>query len=306
MVYGIIDVGSNTIRLSIYKYENNKVILLLNKKIMAGLAGYVTKGELSKEGIKTACNVLREFKDIVENFQVNNTFVFATASLRNIRNTNEAVTRIKEEVGFDVDVVLGEDEALYDFIGAVQVVDVSDGILIDIGGGSTEIVMYKNKKVVKAYSIPLGSLSMYSKYVSDLFPTEDERMAIKGEVLHHLDDLQGIEANNFACGVGGTIRATGKLCASMFKKKKEDKMLINCESIKKLFKKLDESERSVLDKILKVIPDRVHTIIPGMIILKTIVKYYGIKEIIISPYGVREGYLFSKVLGGVDEGYEEK
>lgn len=83
-------------------------------------------------------------------------------------------------------------------------------------------------------------------------------------------------------------------------------MLINCESIKKLFKKLDESEKNVLDKILKVIPDRVHTIIPGMIILETIVKYYGIKEIRVSPYGVREGYLFSKVLGWGDESNEEK
>lgn len=306
LVYGIVDVGSNTIRLSLYKYENNKIILLLNKKTMAGLAGYVSNGELSKEGIKTACNVLMGYKEIVENFKVDNIFVFATASLRNISNTDEAVTRIKEEVGFNVDIVLGEDEAIYDFIGATQALEVSDGILIDIGGGSTELVMYEDKKIVKAYSIPLGSLTMYSKYVSDLFPTEDERKAIKGEVLYHLNNLNGIESSEFACGVGGTIRATGKLFANMFKKKNGDKMLINCESIKKLFKKLDESEKNVLDKILKVIPDRVHTIIPGMIILETIVKYYGIKEIRVSPYGVREGYLFSKVLGGGDESNEEK
>lgn len=297
MIYGIVDVGSNTIRLSIYKYEDNKVVLLLNKKTMAGLAGYVKDGELSKAGIKRACEVLKVYKEIVENFQIKNVFVFATASLRNISNTDEAVLRIKEETGFNTEIILGENEAIYDFIGASQVVDISDGILIDIGGGSTELVMYKNKEIIKAYSIPLGSLSMYSKYVSNLIPTEDERLAIKGEVLSQLKKLGGIKENSVACGVGGTIRATGELCENIFKKK-TTKTLIKSENIKKIIRKCDESDKGLLKKILKVVPDRVHTIIPGMIILDTIVRFYEIEEIHVSPYGVREGYLFSKVLGG--------
>lgn len=304
MIYGIIDVGSNTIRLSIYKYENNKVILLLNKKTMAGLAGYVKDGELSNAGIKKACEVLKAYREIVDNFQIDNVFVFATASLRNVSNTDEAVLRIKEETGFNTEIILGENEAIYDFIGASQVVDISDGILIDIGGGSTELVMYKNKEIIKAYSIPIGSLSMYSKYVSNLLPTENERTAIKGEVLYHLKKLGGIKENSVACGVGGTIRATGELCENIFKKDCT-RSLIKSENIKKIIKKCDESENALLRKILKVVPDRVHTIIPGMIILNTIVKFYDIKEIHVSPYGVREGYLFSKVLGGVYNGKKE-
>ena len=160
--------------------------------------------------------------------------------------------------------------------------------------------MYKNKEIIKAYSIPLGSLSMYSKYVSNLIPTEDERLAIKGEVLSQLKKLDGIKENSVACGVGGTIRATGELCENIFKKK-ATKTLIKSENIKKIIRKCDESEKGLLKKILKVVPDRVHTIIPGMIILNTIVRFYEIEEIHVSPYGVREGYLFSKVLGGVSD-----
>lgn len=304
MIYGIVDVGSNTIRLSIYKYEDNKVILLLNKKTMAGLASYVKNGELSKAGIKKACEVLKSYREIVDNFQIENVFVFATASLRNVSNTDEAVLRIKEETGFNTEIILGENEAIYDFVGASQVVDVSDGILIDIGGGSTELVMYKNKKIIKAYSIPIGSLSMYSKYVSNLIPTDDERATIKGEVLYHLKKLEGIEENSVACGVGGTIRAAGQLCESMFKKD-ATKTLIKSENIKKIIRKSDESEKALLKKILKAVPDRVHTIMPGIIILNTIINFYEIEEIHVSPYGVREGYLFSKVLGGACNGKEE-
>ena len=302
MIYGIIDVGSNTIRLSLYKYENKKIVRLLNKKTMAGIIGYVKKGELSKEGIKIACEVLNEYKDIVKKFDVDNVYVFATASLRNISNTDEAISIIKENTGFSIDIILGEDEGIYDFVGAKQILDIENGLLIDIGGGSTEIVKYENNDIKKAYSIPVGSLNMYSKYVNKIIPTKDERDTIKEKVLYYLDNLSGLESSKIACGVGGTIRSTGKLCTKIFKKKNEDKMIISSEIIKKLFKKLDEDEKMVIDKILKVVPDRVHTIIPGLVILKTIVNYYDIKEIYISPYGVREGYLFSKVLqGGIYE-----
>lgn len=298
MIYGIIDIGSNTIRLSIYRCEENeKVTRLINKKTMAGLASYVKNGEITKSGIKKACEVLNEYKEIIENLKIEKSFVFATASLRNVTNTDAAVLAIKEKTGFNVDVVLGEDEGIYDFIGATKVMDVSDGILVDIGGGSTEIVVYENKKIIKSYSIPVGSLSMYSKHVSGLLPTVEERIAIKCDVLCKLKEIDGLKPNIVACGVGGTIRAVGKI-QEIVLKEEIMRNVIKREHIKKIIKKCDNSRKIFLNKILKVVPDRVHTVVPGLIILNSIVKFYDIKEIHISSYGVREGYLFSKVLGG--------
>ena len=264
---------------------------------MAGLASYVKNGEITKPGIKKACEVLNEYKEIIENLKIEKSFAFATASLRNVTNTDAAVLEIKEKTGFNVDVVLGEDEGIYDFIGATKVMDVSDGILIDIGGGSTEIVVYENKKILKSYSIPVGSLSMYSKYVSGLLPTEEEQMEIKSDVLCKLKEIDGLKPNIIACGVGGTIRTVGKLQESVLKEEIIGNV-IKREHLKKIIKKCNNSRKMFLNKILKVVPDRVHTVIPGLIILNVIVKFYDIEEIHISSYGVREGYLFSKVLGG--------
>lgn len=297
MIYGIIDIGSNTIRLSIYRCEGEKVTRLLNKKTMAGLASYVKNGEITKQGIKKACEVLNEYNEIIENLKIEKSFAFATASLRNVTNTDDAVLEIKEKTGFNVDVILGEDEGIYDFIGATKVMDVSDGILIDIGGGSTEIVVYENKKILKSYSIPVGSLSMYSKYVSGLLPTDEEQMTIKSDVLCKLKEIDGLKPNIIACGVGGTIRTVGKLQESILKKEITGNV-IKREHLKKIIKKFNNSRKMFLNKILKVVPDRVHTVIPGLIILNVIVEFYDIEEIHISSYGVREGYLFSKVLGG--------
>ena len=298
MIYGIIDLGSNTIRLSLYKYENGEIILLLNKKTMAGIAGYVKDGRLSKEGIKVACKVLKQYKDIINNFGLEKVFVFATASLRNISNTDEAVTEIKEETGFVVDVVLGEVEAIYDFVGASKALNIKEGIVFDIGGGSTEILMYKNREIIKAHSIPVGSLNMFSKYVKGIIPTKEEVKTIKKEVVEYLKDINGIDCSKTAYGVGGTTRNAGKLCARLFK---ADMSYIKPENIKKIFGKLHKSPKKLADKILKVCPDRIHTIIPGLVILRTLIDFYGIEEIYVSPYGVREGYLFDKVLSGGNE-----
>ena len=87
MLYGIVDVGSNTIRLGVYDCEGPAFRVLLAKKETAGLAGYVRKGNLSAQGIDRCIQVLRAYQAAVEPFRLDGFFVFATASLRNVRNT---------------------------------------------------------------------------------------------------------------------------------------------------------------------------------------------------------------------------
>lgn len=302
MIYGIIDLGSNTIRLSLYKFENEEIELLLNKKTMAGLAGYVKDGNLSGKGIEIACKVLKEYKDILENFNVENYSVFSTASLRNINNTKDVVEVIKSETSFDVDVISGEDEARLDFIGATQIMDVTDGLLVDIGGGSTELVLYKNKTIIDAVSIPIGSLNLFCKCVSNILPTKDEKKEIKKLVIKELDEIfktpevsSKLKNCELICGVGGTVRATKHLINDRYSLPEFNKE-IKTKSLKKLLKSLSKPNKDTLKNILQVVPERVHTVVPGIIILDTIAKYFESETIIVSRYGVREGYLYNKVL----------
>ena len=96
---GIVDVGSNTIRLSIYQYDRTGFKLLLGKKETAGLAGYVDDGILSSEGIQLAAGILGRFRALADNLDIRPFYVFATASLRNISNTDEAVDAIQAAAG---------------------------------------------------------------------------------------------------------------------------------------------------------------------------------------------------------------
>lgn len=300
-MYGIIDIGSNTIRLSVYNTENNNIKPMFHKKNVAGLAGYIDEADnLSQKGIQKAADVLNEFKIILNNIEVKEVFVFATASLRNIKNTEKAVRIIEEQSGFNIQVLSGVEEATYDYFGATLKIPMTDGILVDIGGGSTELVFFRNGQIDRALSMPIGSLNLCSKFVSNLMPDKHEIKNIKKVVLDELKKINATDLLSDAriiCGVGGTVRATCKLNNDIFELPSSNRQL-NVENVKKILHLFNENKKEFLLKILQIAPDRLHTIIPGMVVLKTIAKFYNCEIITVSQYGVREGYLYQMLNKG--------
>ena len=139
MSVALIDVGSNTIRLSVYMIEGDGSFeRLLSKKITAGLAAYVDdEGALSPEGIDCACEALRYLGTIVDHLQVDDVRVFATASLRNVTNSQEALAAIEQRTGRAVELVSGKEEALLGFSSFRHECSLDRGVLTDICGGSS-------------------------------------------------------------------------------------------------------------------------------------------------------------------------
>lgn len=299
MLYGLVDLGANSIRLSIYRAEGGRVVPLISKKETAGLSAYVEGGALTRAGIDRACQVLSGFRAILENFGIEEMHVFATASLRNITNTGEAVERIRKSTGIRVDVLSGADEARLDYAGASRGAGIRDGILIDIGGGSTELTEFADGKVVSAASMPLGSLNMYLKNArTGLIPGKPALRAIRADVCAELDRLSFARREYpTVYGVGGTIRATARLSNDLFGLSADNREITydNLRDILRLFR---DSKQVALQSILRTAPERVHTLVPGMTILKTVVKRFGGDVVVVSGYGVREGYLYERVLGG--------
>ena len=297
MIYGIADVGSNTVRLSIYKCEGNEIRLLMNRKVMAGLAGYVHHGALSPQGIEVACQTLQGYRSLMDNLELPDLRVFATASLRNISNTEDAVDAIMAATGLRVDVLSGREEAELSFRGAIQNAGLDTGLMVDLGGGSTELVSYQARTIQSACSLSVGSLSLFSRYVSKLHPSKEERRAIRRAVEEQLQQYipHPISAQHI-CGIGGTVRAACKVANVMFRRPTDDRSLARAE-LQEMLRRLKKPGQEELRLLLKAVPERIHTLIPGLLALDTIAKIYGAQTITASACGVREGYLLDRVLG---------
>ena len=239
MMYAVVDIGSNTMRLVIYKVEGGRPRALFNKKEMAELASFIKDGMMTAEGINRACYILDSFNLLAKELGVTQMRVFATASLRNISNSQAAVTEIEDRTGVSITLLSGAQEAEYDFVGAARTVDLQSGLLVDIGGGSTELVFYKDMEIQNAVSLPIGSLSMYTRFIKHLFPTKKERKAIENCVE---DMLYRYEVSNLGdcpsvCGVGGTIRAMDKL-NSYFCNLSVNNRFVTSENLRAMVKRL--------------------------------------------------------------------
>ena len=293
-MYAVIDIGSNTMRLVLYKLVDGEPRQMLNSKQAAGLAGYIDKEQqLTPKGVQKAIEVLRRFQRILDSVAPRQVYVFATASLRNIINTQEVVEAIRRACGLEVRVLTGQEEAIFDYFGALRTLDGSDGLLVDIGGGSTELVLFRDRQVTAACSLPMGSLNMYTKFVRDVVPTADELKDISRHAASLLRTVEfPVEEDQFPFlyGVGGTCRASCSLSDELFGEQ-SGYGGYPCKRIHKMLKRLKTDRKELISAIVKTAPDRLHTLLPGLAILEAVADRYQCQTFAASPYGVREGYL---------------
>ena len=302
-MHAIVDVGSNTVRMNVYDVNDGKLKVLFSKKETVGLASYVRGQYMSGAGVERVIQVLTEFRAVLENLNIPEMHVFATAALRNVKNSQEAVEEINRRTGIQVQVISGREEAELDFMGAAIESNIKKGLLVDIGGGSTELVAYKDGGIISAVSIPKGSLNSYNKYVKGILPTKEERKAIKKDFVAKLDGLQAFEGSNkykLICGVGGTVRAALKLDKLFFGESLAEDILpvAHIGYIIKAMEQKDNREKFLknMSLLLDVVPDRIRTIMPGMIILYAVAKRFKCDAIMVTKTGVREGFMYNYVL----------
>ncbi len=296
MKQAIIDIGSNSIRLTLYETHEQSFSILFREKIMLGLAGYVENGKLSDEGIECACSGLLTFRDILQTLEIQNVSVFATASLRNISNTEQAVLAIRAATGYDVEVISGTEEALFGYAGVMQDLHLTSGVFMDIGGASTEIVTFDQGTPVDYASFPVGSLSLYRKCVKKILPGESSLCRLRQEIAQTIDiDTEDAEPRSLLVGVGGTARAVFKLSKHYFDLPRECSSVTSGQ-VDSLCAFLCSDKKEASDLILRHQPERIHTLIPGLLILQHVMHLFGAEQLVVSKYGVREGYLCQRIL----------
>lgn len=291
-MYGVVDIGSNTVRLVVYRVCGGQLRAVLNNKVQAGLASYITReGRLSREGVDQAVAVMTDFKQVVDAICLKDVLVFGTAALRNVTNTQEVVEAISDACGIRVDVINGQDEALFDYYGAVRGGGLQDGVLADVGGGSTELLHFQDGVPTGMVSLPVGSLTLFTGQVAGILPTAEELDRIRQRVKREMQSADFSETfrEDVLCGVGGTARAAQKFCTAMGWTEGESYDASHLADILELGAK---RPGQLAEKLLRLAPERIHTFLPGVAVLNEAARTFACRTVITSPYGVREGYLY--------------
>lgn len=301
MIYGVIDLGSNTIRLSIFKYDGLKVKLLSNKKAIVGLAACIENGKLTEEGVNKTCNVLNKYKEVLESSPAKAFSVFATASLRNIQNRDEVIEEIKNRTGMEPEILFGEEEARLGFLAVKSDYYLDNGVMVDIGGGSTEIVVFEGGEIKNITSIPIGALNLQNKNVPGIIAKEKDIKRMRKIINKALDGLQWeFKEYNQMYAVGGTSRAVLEVSKELLGVPNDGRSFTRAH-VKAIMRKIKSEVHEEYKSVYRVVPERIFSFAGGVTILAEIVKRFNCSTINISKNGIREGYFIDRIVNYIKD-----
>lgn len=303
----LIDIGSNTIRLVIYRLDGGGAREVFNHREFAGLIEYLQDGSLSDPGIDTLVNCLKEMRDLIDLVGSDRVDVFATASLRGISNLDTVRLLVKQETDFDIQVLTAVEETYYDQVGLKRSGLAQEGVGLDLGGGSCQIFTFCEAGICDSVSLPIGSLRMYQQFVRGVVPSKEEGKLIKSYVKDQLESHRELEDAGFSCvyAMGGSARAAAKLHRALTGgSQKIDAYELTAEDLKEMTDTIREMGIGGVRLLGHVLPERLYTLLPGMITLRAVTRFLGAGKIVVVKNSVREGYLWSKILGKSDTSIE--
>ncbi len=303
--YAVVDIGANSVRMNIYDIDtrDGSFTVCAFARSMLGLAAYVKDGALTGDGQGKLFTVMREFLARANSFPCDKFSAFATASLRGLSNSEKIRRDIKTGLGIEIEIISGETEASYDHAAICsRFPDAQKGVLIDMGGGSTEIVLFEKEKILSMASLPIGCVMLMKKFTDcskkEPFPNPKEIQKIREYVQKTLTTHpEFASSGGVAYLIGGTARAAAKLHAAMYGGENlGDGYQFTGEELKKIADTAFDDIREKNGKWLRdVVPDRVTSVIPGLAAYREIAEYMKLDRFVMSTAGVREGYLIEYI-----------
>jgi exopolyphosphatase/guanosine-5'-triphosphate,3'-diphosphate pyrophosphatase len=204
---GVIDIGSNSIRLVVFDGLSRVPVPLFNERVICGLGkGVGPTGKLNPQGVELALLNLLRFTRLAEAMNVAALDLLATAAVRDAENGREFVAEVERRCGYPVQVLGGDQEAQLSALGVVAGLPEADGAMGDLGGGSLELVELQKGSIGRSVTLPLGPLRLI-----DL--CGDDRAAAAAEVARHLSQLawlKELRGRSFYA-VGGAWRTLARV-----------------------------------------------------------------------------------------------
>lgn len=297
-----IDVGTNSFHLIVVKANENGSFEIVDREkevIRLGLGSSPDQKHIQPDAQERAIATLKRFRTIAASYDAVIRAV-ATSAVRESLNRNEFIQRVYDETGIEIQIISGIEEARLIYLGILQAVPVFNNkvLCIDIGGGSTEMIIGQQGRMLFAKSLKLGAVRLSQMFFPDFEVTKSgiEKCTswVAGEIYSTIKEIKKLGFET-AIGASGTIMAAALMIQAKKSGSMPENMLLNNYTFHQndlqkaadaVLKKTTVKERK---KITGLDEKRADIIPAGIIILSTIVKALNLKEMTVSGYALREG-----------------
>jgi len=289
MLRAAIDIGTNTCRLLIVEQKGEQIETIRRHLIITRIGQGIgkQKGQLTSEGMERTLKALKEFQALIAEYPVVSVDIMGTQALREAANSGEFCSQVNELLGWQIDIISGEKEAYLSYLGAVSAMpELKNGVILDIGGGSTEIITKAEDRIYGA-SAPVGCLRLMEK------PLPDEE--IRQELKKYWRNVR-LAPDSVLVGVGGTATTLGAIFLKM--EKYDADALLQCimkrSDVRTILDELEAMSMSERRKLPGMLPGREDVMPYGLIILLNVMDIYDISELRICDRDLMYGILLDK------------
>ncbi len=297
----IIDLGSNSARLVLVNVLDGGYFYVYDElKETVRLAQDFTKdGELNSIRVEQTIMTLKMFRDLCVSNNVDKIYPFATAAVRRAKNQKSFLEEVYFNCGFKLKVLDHDEECNLVYRGVINSIDVPKGLIMDIGGGSTQLILYNRRNIIGYKTLPYGAVNLTEMFKNDLLKPEERAKQIEDFIFKEISKIDFIANNDFQdtalIGVGGSYRNLGKIIRKMDHYPLD--MTHNFEASKNSFYAIYNFIKKLeLDKTMKIkglSSVRADIFPSALAAMAAVFKKCDFEKVIISGSGLREGAMFA-------------
>ncbi len=302
LVVGFIDIGTNAVRLLVVRINPNfSYTIISQEKEVVRLGEREFKDNILKpEAMERAIFVCGKFAELAKTYGATEIVSVGTSAIREAKNQDEFLEKIRAETGLDVKVISGQEEARLIWQGVSSGIDIGDqkAIFIDLGGGSTEIAIGNQHECFYVNSLRLGAIRLTSQFIGEGWTGPIKADTYKRIRHYSCSKIQVVKPKvleygaRLAWGSSGTMINLAEVSNKMFKKTTvDDELVLSRKNLKKLATVLCWLPLEERKKIPAINPYRADIIIAGAAIIEAIMEQFGLEEIHISHRELRDGLL---------------
>lgn len=306
MIVGAIDIGTNSIRCLVADVNGDEFRTLFREARITRLGeSLASEMELKDEAIERALHAIRDYHDSIKLLNAERVRAVATSAVRDAANQDVFLSKVSECCGYEVEVLNGLEEAELSFRGATYANDESfvgnrPTLVIDIGGGSTEIIVGDQEKILHSESIDVGCVRLYELFLHHDPPSLSDLKALRDYLWQKTRDVTERVHPFFparAIGLAGTITTLSAIKQQLrvYTPERIHGSFLSRVDVNAIYERLLKLPIDTRKRVIGLQPERADTIISGTLILLDLMKGMHLLEIMVSEHDILDGLVLSQL-----------